>query len=384
MLSALRATGGTAVSEETVRVWRYGGWVQINPPLPTDPGDETPVPRSRRAGRESGEARYERVYRDGAWVYERQDPPPAPRTAAADPPLAPAAAESIRTPDGEDDKRPELSEEPLQCYLPSPFQPRPSVADTYARCHQAMQHYARSRLQLAGIPPSRMAPEDVVQEAFMVALRNEASIDNVEGYVYAIIRSKVNDEQKRKFVTEPSNDPALLDRQDVTVPSGNDTARSLVVGTAVRRLRPEQREALWGVKGLGHSYAEVASDLGVSAGTVASRVSRGRIALLAVLTNMGATERVMFVWAVMGFGIAMAWVAGQGGSSWGPDDRPPWPPVSPGHRPTPSWTPEVLNVDHWVTWLLVLSIVGARLTWRVAQRRLRVRRETRRARPATA
>lgn len=64
------------------------------------------------------------------------------------------------------------------------------------------------------------------------------------------------------------------------------------IASALDRLPPDQREAVWLVDGQGFKFGEAADVLGVPAGTVASRVARARIALRSELAAVAAEEGV--------------------------------------------------------------------------------------------
>jgi RNA polymerase sigma-70 factor (ECF subfamily) len=64
------------------------------------------------------------------------------------------------------------------------------------------------------------------------------------------------------------------------------------IAGALDRLPADQREAVWLVDGQGFKFGEAAQVLGVPAGTVASRVARGRLALRIDLAAVAAEEGV--------------------------------------------------------------------------------------------
>lgn len=80
---------------------------------------------------------------------------------------------------------------------------------------------------------------------------------------------------------DPGPDARLADRQ-----------LGLQIADALDALPDGQRQAVWLVDGQGFKYAEAASILEVSPGTVASRVARGRVALRRSLAAVAAEQGV--------------------------------------------------------------------------------------------
>jgi RNA polymerase sigma-70 factor (ECF subfamily) len=115
--------------------------------------------------------------------------------------------------------------------------------------------------------------EDAVQEVFIGLLRARARLRNVENlraYLFASLRRAV-----AKLATSPerqrSVSPDELLRFSAPQPAELEIDRSLQLERALRRLPPEQREVLALKIDGGLTFAEIASVVGVSSNTVASR-----------------------------------------------------------------------------------------------------------------
>ena len=99
--------------------------------------------------------------------------------------------------------------------------------------------------------------------------------DSFRGWLFAVARNAAADRHKRRRLPTAYDDVILL-HADPRRASEPDTLSELA--RCLGRLSPECRAALEGVFA-GQSYDEVVADLGLPAGTVKSRVSRGRAAL---------------------------------------------------------------------------------------------------------
>lgn len=140
------------------------------------------------------------------------------------------------------------------------------------------------------------AAQEVVQEVFLRAWRNAATYDpsiaGLRGWLFAIARNAVVDEARRAAVRpwrrSLTGDPADSGGSTVAVP-GVDQAvvDAWVVEEALRRIRPEHRDAIVQTHLLGRSYAEVSGEMGVPVGTLRSRVFYGLKALRLAMDEMG-------------------------------------------------------------------------------------------------
>ncbi len=143
------------------------------------------------------------------------------------------------------------------------------------------------------------AAQEVVQEVFLRAWRKADSFDpslaGLRSWLFAIARNAVIDEVRRVAVRpwrralsdEPENgmDPAGA------VPAVDSAVvDNWVVEEALRRIRPEHRDAIVATHLLGRPYAEVAGELGVPVGTVRSRVFYGLKALRLAMDEMGVEQ----------------------------------------------------------------------------------------------
>jgi RNA polymerase sigma-70 factor (ECF subfamily) len=128
--------------------------------------------------------------------------------------------------------------------------------------------------------------EDVVQEAFMRALRSLASFRGAEGrpWLLAIVRNKCYDrlrgrqlrgptttfDEKRYEITDNALSPEALFVQNEERKSVNEALEAL----------PEEFKEVIVLRELeGLSYKEIAAVVSISIGTVMSRLSRGRALL---------------------------------------------------------------------------------------------------------
>jgi RNA polymerase sigma-70 factor (ECF subfamily) len=122
--------------------------------------------------------------------------------------------------------------------------------------------------------------EDVAQEVWIKVFRSLATFDErarFTTWLYRVTRNTCLD-----TVRAGKHRPVPTELADVTAAPG-DLADDVVLTTAVegamKTLVPEDREAFSAVALFGLSYAEAASQLGVPAGTVKSRVFRARRSL---------------------------------------------------------------------------------------------------------
>lgn len=128
------------------------------------------------------------------------------------------------------------------------------------------------------------AADDLVQTAVERALARRGQFRpgrRLDAWVFAILRHAWID-QLRAERRRPTT--ALPDDLAGTSAAGPET---LALRAAVAALPPEQRLAVALVLVEGYSYREAAQVAGAPEGTIASRVARGRAALLAQLGETG-------------------------------------------------------------------------------------------------
>lgn len=125
--------------------------------------------------------------------------------------------------------------------------------------------------------------EDVAQEAavrLLTAADPPGRLEALRPWGFKVIRNIAVDNSRRATVRRDyRHDQArLLDGRPATV---QDPDRDLWVRRAFEGLTPEHREILFLVDVMGMRYAEAADVIGAPRGTVMSRVSRARQALMA-------------------------------------------------------------------------------------------------------
>lgn len=139
------------------------------------------------------------------------------------------------------------------------------------------------------------AAQDAVQEIFMRAWRSSDQFDphlaSLRVWLFAIARNVVTDERRRdsrRPVPIDHSEPATKDR---VVPGFDERVMdSWLVEEALQRIGTEHRTALVEIYLRGRSYAEVATEHGIPAGTLRSRVFYGLKALRVVMDEMGVRE----------------------------------------------------------------------------------------------
>ncbi|MFB8101160.1 RNA polymerase sigma factor [Streptomyces sp. NPDC057242] len=183
--------------------------------------------------------------------------------------------------------------------------PDSDVADVYREKRQDLLRHARLCLARAGIPESRLDPDDLLHEAVVVTMANQARepIHNLAGYMYSVITHRVGDERRRIGTATPvdTSDPSLgqarylyvSDLEEVT-PEG--VADRVDLEAALGKLPEQQKRMVTLAKGLGYTHTEIATITGLHAGTVAQHVRRGtsRLAVL-MQTGVGAAGLALLV-----------------------------------------------------------------------------------------
>ena len=128
--------------------------------------------------------------------------------------------------------------------------------------------------------------EDLVQDAIERAVRSEnrpKTRSELRPWMFRVIRNLRYDELRKRRVRREflASEKRLLDVND----RQSDTARVVLVRLAYEKLQPEAREVLLLVDILGLKYAEAATVMDVPVGTIMSRTSRARKALLSVVDD---------------------------------------------------------------------------------------------------
>jgi RNA polymerase sigma-70 factor (ECF subfamily) len=126
---------------------------------------------------------------------------------------------------------------------------------------------------------------DATQHALWSVARSIGRFDrraSFRGWVYRIAKNAALDELRRRGRRAvPAEVPATLGSQDP--PMASQVVDRLAIGEALTRLPGEFRKAVELRDVHGHDYAAIAGLLGVPAGTVRSRIARGRARLAAEL-----------------------------------------------------------------------------------------------------
>lgn len=155
-----------------------------------------------------------------------------------------------------------------------------------------LRRYARALLR------DRDGADDLVQDCLERALKrldNWQSGESPQRWLFTIMHHLFID-RVRKMERRGEAAMLPLDADEaLAAPAGQlDTIASREIVSALHALSPERRVALVLVAIEGFSYAEAASMLGIPAGTLMSRISRGREELRGLLED-GARRRTLRV-----------------------------------------------------------------------------------------
>jgi RNA polymerase sigma-70 factor, ECF subfamily len=131
---------------------------------------------------------------------------------------------------------------------------------------------------------SRDDAEDLVQDAIERALRIDTrpkKLDELRPWMFRVIRNLSIDELRKKRVRREYFQ--AQERLSGNMSTGADVARDTLLRLAFEKLPSQTREILFLVDIMGMKYGEAADVMGVPNGTVMSRISRARRALLVLV-----------------------------------------------------------------------------------------------------
>ena len=134
--------------------------------------------------------------------------------------------------------------------------------------------------------------EDLVQDAIERALRTNSRptvLDELRPWMFRVIRNLHYDELRKRRVRREylAAEKRLSDEAGTS-----DAARDILIRMAFEKLSPDMREVLCLVDIMGLKYAEAAEVMNVANGTVMSRISRARKALLTLVEGTGARDEI--------------------------------------------------------------------------------------------
>jgi RNA polymerase sigma-70 factor, ECF subfamily len=156
-----------------------------------------------------------------------------------------------------------------------------------------MRRYARSLLR------DRDAADDLVQDSLERALsRMErwTTGDSPRRWLFTIMHHLFVDQLRRakRHVQAVTMMPETIDAL-ATPAQQPDKVASTEVLSALQQIAPERRAALTLVAVEGLSYADAANVLGIPAGTLMSRIARGREELRAILDDVSRRKMIKVV-----------------------------------------------------------------------------------------
>ena len=142
----------------------------------------------------------------------------------------------------------------------------------------------RAALRLTRVPADA---EDLVQETYLKAFRSADSFEpgtNLRAWLFTILHNTARNRARDRAREHVTIDSETVDRAADTRPGSADTPEMLLLRdtlapelqAAIDALPDAFRQAVWLRDVEEFSYAEIADMLQVPAGTVMSRISRGR------------------------------------------------------------------------------------------------------------
>lgn len=160
--------------------------------------------------------------------------------------------------------------------------------DTAAFSHLVRRHDDKMRGVVWRLVQSRDEMDDILQDAYLKAWRAIADFRGdaaFSSWLYRIVHTTTLDAVKRTARRR------IVPLDDVAEPmvgdSTNRVADAFALQNALADLPPDQLAVVALVDGQGESYDDVAELLGISAGTVGSRLSRARAQLRRQLRSDG-------------------------------------------------------------------------------------------------
>ncbi len=129
--------------------------------------------------------------------------------------------------------------------------------------------------------------DDLAQDAMLKAWKARASFQpgtNMKAWAFTILRNLFYSEKRRSWRRQPL-DPEVAEATLVASDNSTDNLELLSLRNALAQLPEDQREALILVGAGGLPYEEVAEICDCAVGTVKSRVSRARKALVEILES---------------------------------------------------------------------------------------------------
>jgi RNA polymerase sigma-70 factor (ECF subfamily) len=156
-----------------------------------------------------------------------------------------------------------------------------------------LRRYARALLRDSD------AADDLVQDALERALsrmENWTSGDSPRRWLFTIMHHLFVDQLRRskRHVQAVSMMPETIDAV-AAPPQQPDKLASQEVLSALQQISPERRAALTLVAVEGFSYADAANVLGIPAGTLMSRIARGREELRSILDDASRRKMIKVV-----------------------------------------------------------------------------------------
>ena len=160
----------------------------------------------------------------------------------------------------------------------------------------------RTALRLTRVPADA---EDLVQETYLRAFRAASRFQpgtNLKAWLFTILHNTARNRVRDRARDTVAVDSEAVDRAADAPPAGGygrvETPESLLLRdtlgpelqAAIDRLPPVFRQAVWLRDVEEFSYAEIAAMLDIPAGTVMSRISRGRRMLYEALRNTTASS----------------------------------------------------------------------------------------------
>jgi RNA polymerase sigma-70 factor (ECF subfamily) len=127
--------------------------------------------------------------------------------------------------------------------------------------------------------------DDLAQDAMLKAWKARESFHpgtNMKAWAFTILRNAFYSEKRRSWRRQPL-DPEVAEATLVSSSNPTDGLELLALRNALAKLPVDQKEALILVGAGGMSYEEAAEVCGCAVGTVKSRVSRARKAVVGIL-----------------------------------------------------------------------------------------------------